>query len=77
MQKAMTTHVAINRTDEGLKKAAQIQKQLLAEYDRKPLAPFARYPQESRHILEAAKYVIDGALARRANIGLHFNLDLV
>jgi len=77
MQKAMTTHVAINRTDEGLKKAAQVQHQLLAEYDRKPLAPFARYPQESRHILEAAKYVIDGALARRSNIGLHFNLDLV
>jgi len=76
MQKAMTTYVAINRTNEGLQKAAQIQRQLIAEYERKPSAPFARYPRESRHILEAAKYVIDGAIARRQNVGLHFNLDL-
>jgi len=75
MQKAMTTYVGINRTDEGLAKAAKIQAELTDEYEKKSAAPFARYPRESRHILEAAKHVIDGAIARKQNVGLHFNVD--
>ena len=76
LQRAMTEHVGIVRTFAGLRTASKAVKELLAEYDSLPEAPVARYPLETRNLLIAAKHVVDGALARDQNVGLHFNSDI-
>jgi L-aspartate oxidase len=76
LQRTMTQHVGIVRNDAGLREALSDVEALLAEYDSLPEAPFLPYALETRNLLVAAWHVAGGALARRENVGLHFNEDL-
>jgi L-aspartate oxidase len=77
MQKSMTENVGIVRDFEGLAETKHLLDALVHEYQELPGAPFARYPSETWSLLIAAQYVVDGAIRRPSNVGLHFNLDLV
>ena len=48
---------------------------LLSEYDTLPKAPFSTHPLETHNLLLAAQVVVDQAIARKENVGLHFNED--
>lgn len=76
LQKAMTTHVGIVRTNEGLAKAERTLNSLTKDFDNLPSAPFSTYSLETRNLLVAAGFVVRGARARKENVGLHFNSDL-
>lgn len=76
LQRTMTQHVGIVRNDAGLREALSDVETLLAEYDSLPEAPFLPYALETRNLLVAAWHVAGGALARRENVGLHYNEDL-
>lgn len=75
MQKVMTSEVGIVRTDRGLAEARDQIEKLLSEYEDLPAAPFSTHPLETRNLLLASKKVVDQAIARHQNIGLHFNED--
>jgi L-aspartate oxidase len=77
LQKAMMQQVGIVRNFEGLHRARKTVAELLLRYQELPSAPLARYPLEARNLLTSAKFVVAGALARQANVGLHFNEDLL
>ncbi|MEI8282940.1 MAG: hypothetical protein WCG75_11080, partial [Armatimonadota bacterium] len=76
LQHQMTKGAGIVRTNEGLKETVVTVQGLLTEYDSLPSAPFSSHPIETKNLLIAANYVATQALARTANIGLHFNQDL-
>lgn len=76
LQKLMTDHVSIVRNDAGLKQAKKGIEKLIKSYDAAPTAPFSTYALETRNLLIAARHVVEGALARRTNVGLHYNEDL-
>ncbi len=76
LQHKMTQEVGIVRHDAGLQDAVATLNSLFGEYDAQPAAPFSDYALETRNLLVAARYVAMGALARRENVGLHFNEDL-
>jgi aspartate oxidase len=50
---------------------------LIQEYDRQPDAPFSSHPLETYNLLCTSKYVVEGAISRQENVGLHYNTDLV
>ncbi|MBS1723390.1 MAG: L-aspartate oxidase [Armatimonadetes bacterium] len=77
IQKSMTEKAGVFRTTAGLQDAKRTIDGLLAEYGQLPSAPFLAYSRETYNIAIAAQYVVDGALARTENVGLHFNADLV
>jgi L-aspartate oxidase len=77
LQHAMTQCVAIVRTDAGLRSAAGRIDALLNEYESAPEAPYSTYPHETKNLLLAASQVVQAALKRRTNVGLHFNSDLI
>jgi len=76
LQKCMSENVAVFRTNEGLRKAHETISELILEYDRLPEAPYSQYCLETANLLVAARIAVDGALARKENVGLHFNADL-
>lgn len=76
LQRTMTEFVGIIRTNAGLQQAQTVLDEIQAEYVSRPDAPFAAYPAETWNLIQAARYVIEGAIARRENVGLHYNLDL-
>ncbi len=76
LQHLMTEQVGIVRTNEGLRQAREQILEMRAEYARLPKASFAKYPMESHNLLTSALHVVDGAIARKHNVGLHFNRDL-
>lgn len=76
LQHTMTRDVAIVRSNAGLAEAEAEVKALLDEYQSLRVAPFSAYALETRNLLLAAREVISGAIARRENVGLHFNRDL-
>ncbi len=76
LQKTMTEHVGIIRTHEGLATAQARVEQLRADYTKHSGASFSAYSAETSNLLVAAEYVVEGALGRNANIGLHYNRDL-
>lgn len=76
LQRTMMVNVGIVRNFEGLHEAERVVQELTEEYDRLPEAPMSVHPLETRNMLIAAKYVVAGALARKENVGLHFNSDL-
>jgi len=69
-------HVGIVRTFEGLEVARQGLLELQREYASLPEAPFSIHPLETRNLLVAAAHLVEGALTRRENVGLHYNADL-
>jgi L-aspartate oxidase len=75
MQKTMMANVGIVRTNAGLDEARKEVAELVEEYADSPPAPFSTHPLETHNLLVAAKAVIDGAIARKVNVGLHFNSD--
>lgn len=77
LQRLMTRRVGIVRSDEGLLEAEKRCQALTEEYDHLPAAPWSNYSSEARNLLLGAKFVIRGAIARRENIGLHYNVDLI
>lgn len=76
MQKVMTAEAGIVRTTKGLKWAMDQISKLQAEYQALPQVSYSTYPLETRNLLVASKFVIEGALARTSNVGLHYNKDL-
>ncbi len=76
LQRTMTNNVGIVRTFHGLHEAERTVEALIQEYDSLPEAPFSPYPLETRNLLVAARFVIEGAIRRDRNVGLHFNADL-
>jgi L-aspartate oxidase len=76
LQHAMTRGAGIVRNNKGLQETLAAIDQLSAEYHALPDAPFAIYPLETENLLIAARNVVNGAINRRENVGLHFNEDL-
>ena len=76
LQRTMTHNVGIVRTFAGLREQREAVAGILAEIDGLPSAPFSSYTLEARNLAVAARHVVDGALARDQNVGLHFNADL-
>jgi L-aspartate oxidase len=76
LQKVMTDRVAIVRTNAGLLKARQVIESLISDYLSHPKSAYSQHPLETFNLLLAAQSVTEGALARKANVGLHYNLDL-
>lgn len=77
LQRTMTQGAGIVRTTTGLHEALDAIERLRAEFDALPSAPFSTYSLETHHLLTAARFVVQGAIERTANVGLHFNSDLV
>jgi len=75
LQKTMMNEVGIVRTNAGLADAKASVDRLIEEYDSLPPAPFSTHPLETRNLLIAGKAVIEGAIARKENVGLHYNSD--
>lgn len=75
LQKTMTEHAGIVRTTNGLHEARSAIADLHRQYRALPNAPFSAYSVETENLLVAAGYVVEGALARKENVGLHFNAD--
>ncbi len=75
LQRTMTNHVGIVRTDGGLGLALQEIDSLLDEYRSLPESPYSQHPLETHNLLLAARSVVTSAIQRRENIGLHFNSD--
>jgi L-aspartate oxidase len=77
MQRTMMANVGIVRTFEGLREARTTIESLNQEFDSLPEAPFSTYSLETKNLLVAARHVVEGALNRTENVGLHFNVDLL
>ena len=75
LQHPMTKGAGIVRTTEGLRETLAVIDELLEEYDELADAPFSAHPLETKSLLIASRFVAEQALARTANIGLHFNED--
>ncbi len=76
LQKTMTDRVAIVRSDAGLKEAKKAVDALIGEYEALPEAAYSQHPLETYNLLLAARCVIVGAINRKTNVGLHYNVDL-
>jgi L-aspartate oxidase len=75
LQKVMTERVGIVRSDNGLASARRRVGELLRDFERAQDAPFSRHPLETHNLLIAAQRVVQGAIDRKQNVGLHFNID--
>lgn len=76
LQKTMTDRVAIVRSNAGLQEAKKVIEGLISEYESLPEAAYSQHPLETYNLLLAARCVVDGAINRKANVGLHYNVDL-
>lgn len=76
LQRTMMERVGIVRTFAGLREQRDTIASTLAEFDALPESPYSMYTLEARNLAVAARHVVDGALARTENVGLHYNADL-
>lgn len=76
LQRAMTEHAAIVRTDKGLANAARTIGRLTEDYAKHEGAPFSPHGVETRNLLTIGGALVEAARARRENVGLHYNVDL-
>lgn len=76
LQNTMTEGVGIVRTNASLMKAKKEIDELIAQYESQSGAPFSQYSCETWNLLMVAKHVVSGAIARKENVGLHYNSDL-
>lgn len=76
VQRTMSQYVGVFRTTGGLLSARDHLRALETKYEESREAAFSAYSLETRNILLAAKSVVHAALARKENVGLHFNADL-
>ena len=77
MQRTMTANVGIVRRTADLTKALKTVNALIEDYDRQTDAPFSPHPLETHNLLITSRYVVQGALDRKTNVGLHYNVDLI
>jgi len=77
LQRTMTANVGIVRRTAELASALKTVDQLIADYNSQTTAPFSPHPLETRNLLITAHHVVEGALSRKTNVGLHYNLDLL
>ncbi len=76
LEHLLTEHAGIVRNDAGLHYARDVVQELMETYRGLPAAPISVHPLETYNLLVTATYLIEGALARRENVGLHYNEDL-
>jgi L-aspartate oxidase len=76
LQRTMTQHAGVFRTTAWLQAARRRVEELARELAEAPDAPFSAYSAEAHNLLVAARFVVEGALSRSENVGLHFNADL-
>lgn len=77
LQNTMTDKVGIVRTNAGLEEARREIDALIAQYESNAGAPYSQYSCETWNLLMVGKSVVAGAIARKENVGLHYNSDLV
>lgn len=77
LQHQMTKDAGIVRTNSGLEETISTINSLISEYESLSDAPFSSHPIETKNLLISAKYVAEQAFARKENIGLHYNEDLI
>lgn len=75
LQRMMSQKVGVFRSNQGLSEAKEAVSALTEEYNGLPAAPFSPYSAEADNLLIAAAHVVDQAIARKTNVGLHFNVD--
>jgi L-aspartate oxidase len=75
LQRMMSQKVGVFRSNRGLAKAKSVVDGLIKEYHALPEAPFSAYSAEAENLLIAARHVVEQAIARKINVGLHFNVD--
>jgi L-aspartate oxidase len=76
VQRTMSLHCGVFRTNKGLAEAHEAVVRLEKDYEGAPEAAFSAYALETRNVLIAARHVVEGAIQRSQNVGLHFNADL-
>jgi len=76
LQRAMTEHAAIVRTDKGLASASRTIARLGDDYAKHVGAPFSTHGVETHNLLMIGAALVEAAQARRENVGLHYNADL-
>jgi L-aspartate oxidase len=77
LQRTMTDYVAIVRTNKGLQAAKKKIKELIEDYKSQPSAPYSIYSIETLNLLLTGQKMVDMAIARKTNVGLHYNTDLI
>ncbi len=77
LQRTMMQNAAIVRSSAGLSECKETVTSLERDYESQPVAPFSQHSLGTANLLQAAHHVIDGAISRQENIGLHFNRDLI
>lgn len=76
LQRLMRQEANIVRTTAGLQRAMRELARLREEFESSPETDFDAYALETRNLIIAAEHVVQGALIREKNVGLHFNADL-
>lgn len=76
LQRTMVDHVGIVRTNSGLATALKQVQALTKDCESLQEAPFSTYSVETRNLLLTGLRVVEGAVSRRTNVGLHYNRDL-
>jgi L-aspartate oxidase len=76
LQRVMTDYVSIVRTDAGLANALKQVRSMIKDYESQPTAPYSMYSVETWNLLLTGRKVVEGAVARKENVGLHYNRDL-
>ncbi len=75
LQQSMSQNAGIFRKTVGLAECLGQITYWQDEFNDLPSAPFSVYSRETYNLLVAARLVVEGALARKKNVGLHFNAD--
>lgn len=75
VQRTMSAQVGIFRTTKGLEEARAILDGFKTEFDELPKSRFSAYASEAKNILDVSALVVQAALDRKENIGLHYNAD--
>lgn len=75
LQQSMTQNAGIFRNTAGLESCLAHIQGWETEFQQLPSAPFSAYSRETYNLLVAARLVVESALARKENVGLHFNAD--
>ncbi|MEQ1822561.1 MAG: L-aspartate oxidase [Fimbriimonadaceae bacterium] len=76
LQHWMTQEVGIVRTNKGLADMEAMVSSLTNDFRNAKQASFSSYSRETWNLLATAQHTVKGALARKKNVGLHFNSDL-
>jgi len=76
IQRSMSQFAGVFRTNEGLSQLTTRLEEAEEAWNESPTAGFSGYVAETHNLLRVAQCVCEGAVARKENVGLHFNADL-